>query len=87
MTVEQIMDILSNFGFPVACVIAMGAFIFYIYKRTNEREAKLLEELKENRKINSKAISTIAYYAERLDNIQEDIKEIKTDITVIMTKH
>ena len=81
------MDILSNFGFPVACVIAMGAFIFYIYKRTNEREVKLLEELKENRKINSKAISTIAYYAERLDNIQEDIKEIKTDITVIMTKH
>ena len=87
MTVEQIMDILSNFGFPVACVIAMGAFIFYIYKRTNEREVKLLEELKENRKINSKAISTIAYYAERLDNIQEDIKERKTDITVIMTKH
>lgn len=87
MTVEQIMDILSNFGFPVACVIAMGTFIFYIYKRTNEREAKLLEELKENRKINSKAISTISYYAERLDNIQEDIKEIKTDITVIMAKH
>ena len=81
------MDILSNFGFPVACVIVMGTFIFYIYKRTIEREANLLEEIKENRKINSKAISTISYYAERLDNIQEDIKEIKTDITVIMTKH
>ena len=98
---EAIVTIASNFGFPVACVVAMGAFIFVIYKnmvkenaknmaavqrRCQEREEVLFSELKENREINAKAIETIAHYAEKLDRIQEDIKEIKTDITVIMTK-
>lgn len=57
-----------------------------VQARCKEREEKLYGEIKENREINKKAIETIAHYAEKLDNIQEDIKEIKTDITIIMSK-
>ena len=101
MTLQLLIEIFSNFGFPIACVIALGWFAFYMVKRTNqaaetnmakvqerckEREDILYQEIKENRKINAKAIETIAHYAEKLDDIQDDIKEIKTDITVIMAK-
>lgn len=101
MTLADIIEILSNFGFPVACAVALGWFAFYMVKRTNEtaennmikvqerckeREDILYKEIKENREINAKAINTIAHYAEKLDVIQNDIKDIKTDITVMMTK-
>lgn len=97
---EPWVEIISTVGFPIACVIAMAAFIFYIYKQTTkenaenmakvqarckEREDKLYEELKLSREVNSKAISTIAHYAEKLDVIQKDISDIKTDITIMMS--
>ena len=102
MIIGDIIELISNFGFPVACAVALGWFAFYMVKRTNEtaennmikvqerckeRENILYKEIKENREINAKAINTIAYYAEKLDSIQDDIKEIKTDITVIMSKN
>lgn len=101
MDLAAIMELVSTLGFPIACVIAMGAFIFYIYKkqsadnaanmekvqeRCKEREEKLFEEIKLNREVNAKAIETIAHYAEKLDTIQQDVREIKSDITVIMSK-
>ena len=94
-------ELIPTLGFPIVCVIAMGAFIFYIYKQTTkenalnmekvqerckEREEKLYQEIKENREINAQAIATIAQYAEKLEVIQEDIKEIKTDVTKLTIK-
>lgn len=101
MEVSMIIEIISTLGFPVACVVAMGLFIFHIYKTTTatnaenmekvqqrcaEREEKLFEEIKLNREVNAKAIETISHYAEKLDTIQQDISEIKTDVAVIMNK-
>lgn len=108
MDVTLIMEIITTIGFPIACVIAMGFFIYKIYgdmkaekqaakeenaknmaavqARCQEREEKLYAEIALNREINGKAIETITLYAERLDAIQQDIKDIKTDITVIMAK-
>jgi chromosome segregation ATPase len=86
MDVSMIVEIISSVGFPIAAVIAMGLFILKIYKSSEAREATLMEEIKENRRINADAIATIGHYAERLDSIQEDIKEIKTDITAIKAK-
>lgn len=95
----EILSFLANLiptvGFPVVCVIAMGIFIYRIYKHLNEqnesmmksmqtrcaeREEKLLAEIKENREINATAIETIAKYVDRLDDIQTDVSEIKIDI-------
>lgn len=101
MEVGTIMELITNLGFPIACVVAMGMFIYKFYNdytketkanmeavqaRCKEREEKLYEEIKENREVNAKAIETIAHYAEKLDIIQSDIKDIKTDITMIMAK-
>ena len=99
MDISAITGIISNLGFPVACVIGLALFAWYMVKYTNEtsvknmekvqnrckeREEKLYEEIKANREINAKAIETIAHYAEKLDVIQSDIKEIKQDVSMIM---
>ena len=57
-----------------------------VQARCKEREEKLYEEIKQNREINAKAIETISHYAEKLESIQEDVKEIKNDLTILMVK-
>lgn len=99
MEASKLIELITNVGFPIVCVVAMGWFIYKIYcnmnvqnaenmekvqERCKEREEKLYEEIKENREVNARAIETIAHYAERLDVIQQDIHDIKSDIEVIM---
>ena len=86
MDLTTFTDFITTLGFPIACVIALGFFVFKIYTQSVEREGKLMVEIAENRKVNEKAIDTIAHYAEKLETIQEDIKEIKTDITILTAK-
>ncbi len=86
MAAADIATLISTVGFPITAVIALGFFIFRIYKKSEEREALLMNEVKKTREVNAQAIDTIAHYAEKLDGIQNDIKDIKTDITVIMSK-
>ena len=83
---EMFVELISTVGFPIACVIAMGIFIFKIYKKSEDREEKLMIEIGKTREVNAQAIETIAHYAEKLDTIQQDINEIKTDINVLMAK-
>ena len=99
--VGLIVEVISSVGFPIVCVIVMGWFIYQIFLKTTAqtqenmaalqercqaREDKLYEELANCRAVNEKAIATIAHYAEKLEIIQSDISEIKTDIAVIMNK-
>lgn len=101
MDAGTITSLISSLGFPIVCVIALGYFSFYMVKETNRisvenmeklqekcaaRENKLYEEIKENRKVNAKAIETIAHYAEKLDTIQNDVNEIKNDISILISK-
>lgn len=79
-------ELISTVGFPIALVIAMGIFIFKIYTQSVKREEKLMEEIKINRETNAKAIETIAHYSEKLDVMQNDISEIKTEITILAAK-
>lgn len=83
---QIITELISTLGFPIAAVVAMGLFIYKIYQKSEEREDKLLIEIEENRKINADAIATIGKYAASLTTIEEDIKEIKTDLDIIMGK-
>ena len=98
MDTNTVTTLITSLGFPIVCCLGMGYFIFTIYKNTTkenkenmeavqarckDREEKLYEEIKANREVNAQAIATIALYAERLDAIQHDIQDIKTDITVI----
>lgn len=81
-----LMEAIPALGFPIVCVIAMGIFIYKIYKASEKREEDLKIEIKETRKINAQAIATISKYAESLDAIKTDINDIKTDLTVITSK-
>ena len=105
---EEWVNVISTLGFPIACVLAMGVFIYRIYQdmkdeketfreenkanmeqvqaRCKEREDKLYIELAKSQEVNREAIETIAKYAEKLDVIQKDIGEIKTDITIIKSQ-
>lgn len=98
---EEWINLISNVGFPIAICIGLCWFIYQIFLKTTEenaknmekvqarcaeREDRLYEEIAQNREVNSKAIDTIAHYAEKLDIIQSDINDIKTDITVIKYK-
>ena len=101
MDLTTIGSLIGTIGFPIVCALGMAWFIYKIYLNTTKenqenmkqvqarclaREEKLYNEIEKNRKINEKAIETIAHYAEKLDIIQKDIGEIKNDIVVITTK-
>jgi hypothetical protein len=77
MDIGVISELIATLGFPIALVVAMGFFIWKIYQQSVAREEKLMTEIADNRAVNEKAIETLALYAERLGNIESDVKEIK----------
>lgn len=80
MDITMIGDLISNFGFPIVLVLAMGLFIWKMYQQSVTREDKLMNELAECRAVNEKAIETLSVYAERIGIIEADVKEIKSII-------
>lgn len=89
---EAWISAITTVGFPIVACIAMAIFIYLIFKKITEenaknmeqlqarclvREDKLYHQLEKAQEINGQAISTIARYDEKLENIQQDIKEIK----------
>lgn len=87
---EQFTEIMSSFGFPVACVFALGYFIWYFFKQTKEesqqRENSLMDFIKRSQEINAGFAEIIAKYEVRLDEIQKDIQDIKKDIDELVPK-
>lgn len=101
MELGLIVELIGTIGFPLVAVICLGWFVYKIYvdqreknkedmeqvqARCKEREEKLYAEIKENREVIAQAVATIGLYADRLDTIQHDVNEIKTDIVVITEK-
>lgn len=80
MEIATFTELITNLGFPIALVVAMGFFIWKIYQQSVTREEKLIDELAECRKVNDKAIETLALYSERLGVIEADVKEIKENL-------
>lgn len=79
----DIMTIISDLGFPVACVIACGWFILKLWQNQMEDKEKLYDELAKARETTNQAIETIKIYADKLDNIQSDIIDIKTKVETL----
>ena len=85
MEIATLIEIISTLGFPIACVIALGFFIFKIYSDGKTREDKLYTFLEDTAAINAKFAEIIARYETKLDEIKQDVKDIKTDIIEIKT--
>ncbi len=79
-------ELISTLGFPIACVVAMGWFIFKIYNQSISRENELRDEIKENQKINGKFAEIINRHSVELGEIKTDVKEIKEDLIVLTEK-
>lgn len=79
-------ELVQTLGLPIVLIGAMGWFIFKLWKQSAEREKTLYAELERSREVNEKAITTIAQYAEKLGDIQKDVKDIKGDIAVMASK-
>ena len=94
-------ELLPTVGFPILCCVALGWFVYKFYNdsqkqnaenmeavqaRCKEREEKLYNALSKQTEVNAKFANIIAQYEVKLDSIQNDIGEIKTDIAVIMNK-
>jgi stress response protein YsnF len=92
---SPIIEAVSTLGFPIVAVAVLAWFIYRIYtdttkrnaeqielleEKSKEREERLYEQLEKQNEINGKAIATISLYAEKLDVIQDDVKEIKSAI-------
>ena len=96
-----LVEIIPTVGFPIFCCGALGWFIYKFYvdsQKQNkenmeqvqavckEREEKLYSHLEKQTEINGKFANIIAQYEVKLDTIQTDISDIKSDIAVIMNK-
>lgn len=79
---ELIVEIISTVGFPIAVAVALGYFIWNIYKQSVVREEKLMTELTENRIINTKFAEIIAQYEITLGEIKDDVKDIKETLQI-----
>ena len=81
MEIATITELIASLGLPIVLVLAMGWFIFQLWKQSVVREEKLMSELTATRLVNEKALDTIAVYAEKLGVIESDVAEIKAAIT------
>lgn len=45
MDISAITNIISNLGFPIACVLGLAWFAWYMVKNTNEINAKNMEQV------------------------------------------
>lgn len=87
---EQFTELISSFGFPVACVCALGYFIWYFFKQTKEesqqRESNLMDFIQRSQEINAEFAEIIAKYEVKLDEIQKDIEDIKDEVGELIPK-
>lgn len=87
---EQFTALISSFGFPVACVCALGYFIWYFFKQTKEesqqRESNLMDFIQRSQEINAEFAEIIAKYEVKLDKIKKDIEDIKDEVGELIPK-
>lgn len=93
-----IAELIPTLGFPIICVLGLGWFIYKIYndttaanaanmekvqQRCQEREDKLYAQLEKQNEINGSFATIIAQYEVKLEEIREDVSEIKTDVAAL----
>ena len=77
MDAAVFIELISTLGFPIVVCIALGWFIWHIYKASEKREEKLLTEITENRVINKQFAEIIGKYEVTLGEIKADVRDIK----------
>ena len=84
MEMGNMAELITTLGFPIALVVVLCWFIWRIYKKSEQREDALRSQIVESQKVNAEAIHTITLYAERLAVIENDIKDVKSDVNSLL---
>lgn len=82
MELGVIVELITTIGFPIVCVLALGWFVWHIYKQSVIREEKLMGEITENRLVNKQFAEIIARYEITLGEIKSDVKDIKDTLNM-----
>ena len=77
MEIATVIELIPTLGFPIVVCIALGWFIWHIYKASEKREEKLMTEITENRVINKQFAEIIGKYEVTLGEIKADVRDIK----------
>ena len=81
---DNFVELIGTLGFPIALVVVLCWFILKIYKKSESREDALRSQIVESQRVNAEAIHTITLYAERLTVIENDLKDVKTDVNLLL---
>lgn len=77
MDIASFVELIGTLGFPIAVCVALGVFVFILWKQSAEREKALMTELTANRQVNEKFATIIAQHEIQLEEIKTDVKDIK----------
>ena len=91
MDYNTLQTAISQLGFPIVMVIAMAYFIWKLWEKSQQqnenREEKLYSVIskaqEQNEKLsatNAEFVQVLTSYKDDLDDIREDVSEIKTQI-------
>lgn len=87
MDITTIETLITSVGFPIACVVALGWFIYKFYNDyttdSKDRETKLMEFIKEEQIQMQSLVTTNAEFVEVLNSYKSDIEKIKYDVNDI----
>ena len=82
---NDIINLITNLGFPIVCVIACAYFINYIIKAEREenqkREEKYIETINKFSDVLEKVNDNLSANNKRLEYIENKLDEVCCDIT------
>ena len=82
MEAATLIELIPTLGFPIICCLALGYFVWQIYKASEKREERLMTEITENRLVNKQFADLIGEYKITLSDIKEDVREIKETLHI-----
>ena len=82
MDMSTITELIATLGFPIVCVLALGIFVYKLWQQSVTREEKLMEEITNNRVVNTKFAEIIGQYEITLSEMKTDIKDIKETLHI-----
>lgn len=84
---ENVMTVITQLGFPIFCVLALGGFIWNAYKnilaRNESREEKLYGIISDAQNMNQQLSNTNAQFVEILSTYKTDLEGIRIDVAEI----
>ena len=87
MDVNTVQTLITSLGFPIVCVIALGWFIYKAFEKftaqAENREEKLYTVIAQAQETNERLTQTNAEFISVLNTYKSDLDEIKEDVNDI----